>query len=137
MEPHTWTHSTPRVRPDGTRIEEGDTFVPTDHEERVWGDRMDPVDSEAAEAFADAMDEAKEVMENVDSDELTDAQRLIDGADYRTLQKVAGNFDDIDASQSTSALRVALHTEADEDDVLDAFAAVNAEAEEDNAEEED
>lgn len=40
---HRWTSETPRVRPDGERIEQGDEFEPTDHELRVWGDRIEPV----------------------------------------------------------------------------------------------
>lgn len=129
MEPHTWTHPTPRVRPDGTRIEEGDTFAPTENELRSWPERMEPVDDDG--------DDDSEPLVDREPEELSEAQRRIDGADYRTLQKVAGYFDEISAGQSTSDLRVALHTEADEDDVLDAFAAVNAEAEEDDTEDEE
>lgn len=42
---HRWTHSTPRVRPDGERIEQGDTFAPTAQERRVWRDRMEELDT--------------------------------------------------------------------------------------------
>lgn len=44
MGTHTWTHDTPRIRADGERIEQGDEFVPTDHESRCWPDRITPVD---------------------------------------------------------------------------------------------
>jgi hypothetical protein len=44
MSRYIWTSETPRIRSDGTRIEEGEEFDPTDHEQRVWPDRMRPAD---------------------------------------------------------------------------------------------
>lgn len=40
MTEYEWSHETPLTRPDGTMIERGDVFHPSDHEQRVWGDRM-------------------------------------------------------------------------------------------------
>ena len=41
---HRWTHETPRVRPDGTRIAQGEALSPTAHEQRVWPDRLETLD---------------------------------------------------------------------------------------------
>lgn len=42
---YRWTHPTPRIRSDGTRIDGGDVFEPTAHEYRCWTDRMELVET--------------------------------------------------------------------------------------------
>ena len=41
---HRWTGETARVRPDGTRIEQGEALSPTDHEQRVWPHWLEAID---------------------------------------------------------------------------------------------
>lgn len=44
MPTHRWMHPTPRVRLDGTVIEQGDTFEPTELEQKCWPDRFDELE---------------------------------------------------------------------------------------------
>lgn len=44
MPTHRWVHRTPRIRPDGTVIEQGDEFEPTDLERKCWAYRFEELD---------------------------------------------------------------------------------------------
>lgn len=41
---HRWTHPTPRIRTDGTVIEQGNEFEPTELEQKCWPDRFEEID---------------------------------------------------------------------------------------------
>lgn len=63
---HRWIHPTPRVRPDGERIERGDEFEPTDIERKCWPDRFEAVEEDEGD------ESATSVIESVDEDEDTE-----------------------------------------------------------------
>lgn len=69
-------------------------------------------------------DEGDEPLVETDPEQLTEAQRLIDSADYQILRRVAGEFDGVAGNQSKAELRVALHTDVDGDAVVEAFETV-------------
>lgn len=95
---------------------------------------VEPVQSAAEQTSTQVDANGNDPLVETDPEQLSEAQRLIDGADYRTLQDVAGEFDDIAGNQSESDLRVELHTEASESEIVEAFGTVVArEADEDGA----
>jgi len=93
---------------------------------------VEPVGDEADENDDDEANEDAPLVDR-DPEQLTETERRIDAADYQTLRKVAGRLDDVDGRGSEDELRVALHTDVDDDRVDEAFAAV--EADEDDEEE--
>ena len=114
------------------------TFDVPDSEEERFRERgwEDPPADESGDADGSGDDEDGEDREGdededvplVDRDpgQLTETERRIDAADYQTLRQVAGQLDDIDGRGSEDELRVALHTDADDDRVDEAFAAVGS-----------
>ena len=98
-----------------------DESAPSDESEDTDGSESDDV----AEADEDEDGEDAPLVEH-DPEQLTETERRIDAADYQTLRKVAGRLEDIDGRGSEDELRVALHTDVDDDRVDEAFAAVEA-----------
>lgn len=80
---------------DGERVryEEGDSFDPTDAELSAYGDRLEQVPEEPQET------------ENQSSADETES---LDDMDFRELQELAGEYDDISGRQPEEDLREAL-----------------------------
>ena len=93
---------------------------------------LDPDAAEAMNADLEPVDAAEDEDEededaplvDRDPEQLTETERRIDAAEYQTLRQVAGRLEDVDGRGSEDELRVALHTDADNDRVDEAFAAV-------------
>jgi hypothetical protein len=109
-----------------------------DHE--LFGDRWERVDTPDDAGSSTALDDGDSAAESEDQggedadaplvdrdpEQLTETERRIDGADYQTLRQVAGRLNDVDGRGSEDELRVALHTDVDDDRVDEAFGAVEA-----------
>ena len=93
----------------------------------------DSSDTEPAEASRVDADEAEEDTPLVERDpeQLTDVERMIDSAGYTQLRKVASRIEGVSGNGATADMRVGLHA-ADEEHVVEAFAAVEDETESDS-----
>jgi len=84
---------------------------------------VEPVDDEADGGDENEEDEDDPLADR-DPEQLTETERRIDAADYQTLRQVAGQLGGVDGRGSEDELRVALHTDVDDERVDEAFAAV-------------
>lgn len=88
--------------PDGSVVEPGERYSPTEAELSTFDHRFEPVDdeSDSPSAAGDAMSpaEAKAVL----------ADRGVEADNYTTLQRMASEYDDIAGNQSKVELQVQL-----------------------------
>ncbi|EMA38469.1 hypothetical protein [Halococcus hamelinensis] len=104
---YEWRSDTPRIRPDGERIGDGDPIDPTDHELRTWPDRVVAVESTDTERTDRSL-----------------TQTAIEAATDRKLQEMASQIDGVAEDQSAADLRAELYDHPDSEAVAAAVAAV-------------